>query len=224
MTDPGKYGFTLMEILVAMTIFSVTLLTLFSTFRTISTSSEQVQKEIQRQERIQQCLNVITADLDQIFLPRPPRYHRPEPNQPPDPYRFVGTENGIDGTFFSRLQFSSLNHLDLGPGHIHGAGQIHYYVHRHGTRFDLHRFDSSFLSNAAPDPCIDPVLFKDIHTFSLTFTDIEGTDHSVWDSESDRFDHTFPARVKITLAPAEEKNKESIRAAVTIPVARQVKQ
>ncbi len=90
MTDPGKYGFTLMEILVAMTIFSVTLLTLFSTFRTISTSSEQVQKEIQRQERIQQCLNVITADLDQIFLPRPPRYHRPEPQPAPGPLPLCG--------------------------------------------------------------------------------------------------------------------------------------
>ncbi len=223
MTDSGKYGFTLMEILVAMVIFSVTLLTLFSTFRTVSSSSEQVRNEIRRQERIQQCLNVITSDLEQVFLPRPPRYHAPAPSQTPGPFRLVGTETGIDGTLFSQMQFSSLNHLDLGSGHIYGAGQIHYYVHRHGTRFDLHRFDGSSLSHATPDPCIDPVLFRGLRTFSVTFTDIEGTDHSIWDSESDRFDHTFPSRVNIVLAPLEEKT-EPIRAAIPLPVSRQVKQ
>jgi type II secretion system protein J len=224
MTDPGKNGFTLMEILVAMTIFSVTLLTLFSTFRTVSTSSEQVRNEIRRRERIQQCLNVFAADLEQIFLSRPPRYHPPDHNQPSDPYRFLGTETGIDGTFFSRLQFSSLNHLDLGPGHIHGTGQIHYYVHQHDTRFDLHRFDGTFLSDAEPDPCFDPVLFRDIHAFSLIFTDSDGTEHSVWDSDSDRFDHTFPTRVTITLTPAGEQTSEPIRTTVYIPLSRQVKQ
>ena len=224
MTDPEKQGFTLMEILVAMTIFSITLLTLFSTFRTVSTSSEQVKNEIGRHERIQQCLSVISADLEQILLPRPPRYHPPDLDQPPDPYRFQGTETGINGTFFSRLQFSSLNHLDLGTGYIHGTGQIHYYVHRHETRFDLHRFDGTFLSDAEPDPCIDPVLIKDIHAFSLTFTDMEGTDHSSWDSESDRFNHTFPSRITISITPAEKESHETIQTTVLLPVSRQVKQ
>jgi prepilin-type N-terminal cleavage/methylation domain-containing protein len=224
MTEPGKYGFTLLEVLVAMTILSVTLLTLLSTFRTVSTSSERIKNEIRRQERIQQCLDVITADLEQIYLPRPPRYHPPDHNQPPDPYRFLGTEDGIDGVYFSHLQFSSLNHLDLGPGHLPGAGRIHYYVHRHENRFDLHRFDGTFLSDAAPDPCIDPVLIKDIDVFSVTFTDAEGTDQTAWDSESDRFDHTFPVRVTIALAPAENGTSETIRATVHIPVSRRVNQ
>jgi prepilin-type N-terminal cleavage/methylation domain-containing protein len=224
MTDPGKYGFTLLEILVAMTILSITLLTLLSTFRTISTSSERIKNEIRRYERIRQCLDVMTADLEQIYLPRPPRYHPPDFNQPPDPYRFLGTEDGIDGAFFAHLQFPSLNHMDLGPGYIHGAGRIHYYVHRHENRFDLHRFDSTFLSDAAPDPCIDPVLIKDIHAFSLTFTDGEGTDSSTWDSESDRFDHTFPSRITISLTPAEEVTSEPIQTTVLLPVSRQVKQ
>ena len=224
MTDPGKQGFTLLEILVAMTIFSVTLLTLFSTFRTVTSSSEQVRNEIHRHERIQQCLQVIAADLEQIVLPRPPRYHPPNVNQSPDPYRFLGTETGIQGTFFSRLQFSTLNHLDLGPGYIHGAGRIHYYVHRHENRLDLHRFDGTFLSDSDPDPCIDPVLFRDIQDFSLTFTDIDGNDHSVWDSESDRFGHTFPSRITISLTPAEKDTREAVQTTVLLPVSRQVKQ
>lgn len=223
MTDPGKQGFTLLEILVAMTIFSVTLLTLFSTFRTVSTSSEQVRNEIHHHERIQQCLQVIAADLEQIVLSRPPRYHPPDINQSPDPYRLLGTETGIHGSFFSRLQFSSLNHLDLGPGYIHGAGRIHYYVHRHGNRLDLHRFDGTLLSDSDPDPCIDPVLIRDIQDFSLTFTDIQGNDHSAWDSESDRFDHTFPTRITISLTPAGQETGVPLQTTVFLPVSRQVK-
>lgn len=223
MTDQKTRGFTLLEILVAMTIFSITLLTLFSTFRTVSTSSDRVKNDIQQREQIQQCLEIIMADLDQIYLPRPPRYHPPDFNQVPDLYRFLGTETAIDGIFFSHLQFAGLNHLDLGPGHIHGIGRIQYYVHRQEDHFDLHRFDSTFLSDTAPDPCMDPVLMKNIHTFSLTFTDIDGTDHTVWDSESDQFDHSFPARITITLNPVGDEIQNPLQATMLLPVSRQVK-
>jgi prepilin-type N-terminal cleavage/methylation domain-containing protein len=223
MSDRGKFGFTLLEVLVAMTIFSVTMLALFSTFRTVSTSSDRLRNDIRYHERIQQCIQIITADLEQIYLSRPPRYHPPDINQLPDPYRFKGSEAGIDGLFFSQLEFASLNHLDLGPGYIHGAGRLHYYVHRHGNRFDLHRFDGTFVSDSSPDPCADPVLLKDIGTFSLTFTDLEGTDHSEWDSESDRFDHTVPNRISIAVALAQERTGETVRITIPLPVTREVK-
>jgi prepilin-type N-terminal cleavage/methylation domain-containing protein len=224
MTDAGKFGFTLLEILVAMTIFSVTLLTLFSTFRTVSTSSDRLKTDIRRHERVQQCLNIIFADLEQTYLPRPPRYHPPDFNTPADPYRFAGTETGVDGTFFSRLEFASLNHLDLGPGFVPGAGRIQYYVHQQDNRFNLHRFDGTFLSDEGPDPCTDPVLFKDIHTFSVTFTDMDGTEHLAWDSESDRFEYSVPARITIAVAPMENSAEEPIQATVSLPVTREVTQ
>jgi prepilin-type N-terminal cleavage/methylation domain-containing protein len=223
MADLKTQGFTLLEILVAMTIFSVTLLTLFSTFRTVATSSARMKTDILFQEKIQQCMQVMMADIEQIRMSHPPKYHPPEFNQAPDLYRFSGTETAIDGMIFSHLAFAGLNHLDLGPGHIHGTARIHYYVHRHENRFDLHRFDSSFLSDTAPDPCRDPVLFKDIHTFSLTFTGIDGTDHTIWDSESARFDHTFPARITIAVKPAGDDTIEPLKVTMLVPVSRQVK-
>jgi prepilin-type N-terminal cleavage/methylation domain-containing protein len=223
MTDLKPRGFTLVEILVAMTIFSVTLLALFSTFRTVSFSSDRVKNEILFQDHIQQCLQIIMADIDQIHISHPPQYHPPEFNQAPDLYRFFGTETAIDGMVFSHLQFASLNHLDLGPGHIHGIGRIQYYVHPRENRFDLHRFDGTFLSDTEPDPCRDPVLLKDIHTFSLTFTDIDGTGHTVWDSDSARFDHTFPARITITVNPAGDDTSNPLQATLPVPVSRQVK-
>jgi hypothetical protein len=57
----------------------------------------------------------------------------------------------------------------------------------------------------------------------LTFTDIGGTDHTVWDSESEPFDHTFPARVTITLKPAGDEILDPLQATMRIPVSRQVK-
>jgi type II secretion system protein J len=223
MTDPRKNGFTLLEILVAMVILAVTLAALYAVFRTFVTSADLVKHDIQRQERFRLGMQVMAADLEQVFLSRPPRYHPPDFNEDPDLFRFVATETGIAGNFFSQLQFTSLNHLHSGPAAIHGAGRILYYVHRHGNRFDLHRSDRSYLSEDNPDPCRDPVLIKNINAFSLTFTDSRGTEHTTWDSEADAFAFTLPTQVIIDIQTAQEDTLHQIKTAVFLPVSRTVK-
>ncbi|MCA1794047.1 MAG: type II secretion system protein J [Desulfotignum sp.] len=222
MTNPKKNGFTLLEILVAMTILAITLAALYAVFRTFVTSAELVKHDIQRQERFRLGMQVMAADLEQVLLSRPPRYHPPGFNEDPDMFRFVATKTGIGGNFFSQLQFTSLNHLDSGPTAIHGTGRILYYVHRHGNRFDLHRSDRSYLSEDNPDPCRDPVLIKDIHAFSLTFTDSRGTEHTIWDSDADAFAFTLPTRVIIDIQTAQEESLHRIKTAVFLPISRKV--
>jgi len=223
MTDPRKNGFTLLEILVAMAIFSITLATLYATFRSFLTSADLVTHDIRRQEQFRLGLQAMRADLEQIFLPQPPRYNPPGFNEDPDIFRFVAEEISVGGSLFSHLQFASRNHLETGPGAIPGAAKIHYYVHRHGNRFDLHRSDKAFVSENEPNPCTDPVLVKDIHTFSLTFTDSRGIEHKTWDSDGEPFSYTVPTRVTIEIQIAGEDDAgHQIKTAFFLPVSRKV--
>jgi hypothetical protein len=174
--------------------------------------------------RFQQAIDIMASDLMQVVVSQPPGYHPPETRDDPDRFRFVATETGIEGTFFSQLRFISLNHLKLGPDYIHGAAEIHYYVHKQNDRFNLHRSDTPLVSEPETEtnPCKDPVLIKDIDTFSLTFTDSRGGKHSVWDSESDSFEHAFPVQVTLEIQTSETDRDHRIDTAIFIPVARQV--
>lgn len=223
MTDTQRNGFTLVEILVAVTLFSIVLLTVFTVFRTFLSTTDRVTTGLYHEEQLRQGIQIMAADLAQVFVTQPPRYHPPGFNQDPDRFRFVAEQTSLDGQVFSYLQFASLRHLDLGPGHIPGVAVIRYYVHRHGTRFDLHRSDRMYLADADPDPCRDPVLVKNVDTFSLTFTDRRGMDHPVWDSDAGRFEYAFPAQVTIEIQTAGNHAGPPVSTAVFIPVIRQKK-
>lgn len=222
MTDTQRNGFTLVEILVAVTLFSIIVLTVFTVFRTFLSTTDRVTTGLHHEEQIRQGIQVMTADLARVFVPQPPRYHPPESNQDPDRFRFAAEQTSMDGREFSHLQFASLNHLDLEPGHIPGVAVIRYYVHRHGTRFDLHRSDRMYLADTEIDPCRDPVLVKDLDRFSLTFTDRRGMDHPVWDSDDGRFEYAFPVRVTIEIQTAGDHTGPPVSTAVAIPVAREM--
>jgi type II secretion system protein J len=226
MNDPRPNGFTLLEILVAMTIFSITLVTMYTTFRAFTTSADLVKSDITRQKHFQQALDILSSDLEQIVVPQPPRYHPPETHDAPDRFRLVATETGIGGMVFSGLRFTSLNHLNLGPDYIYGVSEIQYYVHQKDGRFNLHRSDHPIVSGPGTDqdPCRDPVVIEDIDLFSLTLIDSRGGEHPDWDSESSAFDHAFPVQVAIQIQASGEDRDHRIDTAVFIPVARQVNQ
>jgi general secretion pathway protein J len=222
MTDPR--GFTLLEILVAMAVFTTILITLFTVFNTFLTSAQQVEQDIDLQERHQPGLMVMTADLEQVFILQPPRYRPPQFNDEPDPYRFEAKEINVDGRIFSHLGFATVNHLVSGENPVYGAARIEYYVYRHGDRFDLHRSDRRFPLDRDPDPCRDPVLVRNIQVFSLMFTNENGEDDREWDSDSKDFGYSLPLRVTITVETAHDEGKEIIGTSVSLPVSRQVGQ
>ena len=98
------------------------------------------------------------------------------------------------------------------------------YVHGNGNRYNLHRSDSTFLTDHEPDPCTDPILIRDIRSFSLTFTDRQGKEHATWDSESRLFEYTVPAWITIEIITAAEGDGVPVTTAVSIPVIRQAEE
>lgn len=79
MNRPAKdnRGFTLVEILIVILIFSVVIATLFSSFKAFLLSSENVKEVVAHSEKITNIFKRINLDFESIFILQPPRYKKP---------------------------------------------------------------------------------------------------------------------------------------------------
>ncbi|OGR26121.1 MAG: hypothetical protein A2277_08225 [Desulfobacterales bacterium RIFOXYA12_FULL_46_15] len=216
MIDPKKHdgkGFTLVEILIAILIFSLVMSVLFSSFRAFMLSSEAVKESVTRNELIRTAFNRIRLDLEAIYIQQPPRYKKPEFNSEPDPYRFVGKEDG----FF----FSSFAHAGFRRGEEKAISRISYFLKENlDHTFDLTRSDILPPFREDRPPCATPLLFREITGFEAGFVDNKGESHKYWDSETEEFNYSFPAGIHLKINFGSGGKKQVIEASIKIPVER----
>lgn len=120
MTDTGKYGckgFTLVEVLIAILIFSLIMTVLFSSFKAFVLSSEAVKESVAQNEDIRTVFGRIRMDLEAVYIQQIPRYKKPKFNSEPDPYRFAGKEDGFSFASFAHagIRKSEKNPLPGSP-------------------------------------------------------------------------------------------------------------
>jgi general secretion pathway protein J len=218
LTDSGKYddkGFTLVEILIAVLIFSLIMTALFSSFKAFVISSEAVKESVARNEAIRTVLKRIRLDLEAIYIQQLPRYQKPGLNSEPDPYRFVGKEN----TFF----FASYAHANMRKGEKKSVSRVTYYLKENADHtFDLFRSDI-----IAPFPedkvsCADPLLCRNITGFEVLFIDDKGEQHKFWNSEAQAFGYSFPAGVDLKITFGSGEKKQVVEASIKLPIERRL--
>jgi general secretion pathway protein J len=236
-------GFTLMEILVAVLILGVLMTTLFASFNAFLSSSTVVTETLNRNERINTLLGHLERDLNALYITLPPRYKVPKTAADEDPFRFHGVKEQVSGFEFSRLTFTSLNHLSFGTKEIPGVARIAYYARVNQTRqghaqacqgyqndrIDLCRSDGLRPFEEIRQTDCDPVLMHDISGFELSYIDADGDEYDEWDSESDTYGYRLPSsiRVKITLWSKDNfqgKRKNIIQTEIPLVVARKAKE
>lgn len=222
--DRLNQGFTLIELLVAVTIFSITAITLLSSFNTLITSGQGIKAETEKSGRYQLGIKAMSEDVNQLFVTQPPRYKKPETNADPDPYQFLGKKVVAGGREFSTLAFSTMNLIH--PDRLSGSRvrNVVYYVHQNNDCYNLHRSDASPPSSDNQDPCKDPVLFKDILEFDLVFIDSDGEPHEEWDSDDEDHKYAFPKAIDLRLKLKQKNSDHLIETGFTIPVGRDMKQ
>ena len=220
-TRNNDQGFTLVEVLVAMAVFSIILLTIFSAFRTFSTSVDQMNNQRRTTDASHPGLHAMLSDLDQLFLVPYPRYKRPQDQDDADPFRLEGSETPIDGRPFSQLSFTCVNPAPIGAVPANGVSRITYYVRRHGKRLDLHRADRGWPFDGLLSPCTDPVLIRGISSFSLTYAGGDRPEMATWNSDDTSFDYAFPTRIDIAVGLEGDSGKRMLRTAVVLPVRRE---
>ncbi len=217
----GCKGFTLLEVLVAVLIFSIIIFTLFATFNGFMITSKKITREVSQGEKIRNTLKRICLDLEQLYALQRPRYSKPEFDSDPDPFRLVGEEAGVEGKVFSSVTFSSLSHAKTGKDLRQGVARISYYVKANeNNTLDLYRADSLEPYPEEMESCADHLLCEDISAFELFYKDINGDEYRYWDSESDEFKFGFPASVHLKIGLNFQKKNRVFGTAINLISAR----
>jgi len=222
----GPAGFTLLEILVAMTLFAVVVSILFGTFSFLFSRTSFVREGITIYEQARTCMDRLACDLRSIHVSLPPAYEPPDFNDDPDPYRLVAAASfGEERS----LRFVSFAHLPLGGGLPALAGNIVYYLQKTEDRGlvlrrrdtvmmagqDEERFDLSAVEGH------DPVVCEQVRSLTFRFFDGRGNPYDYWDSESSAFDYATPRAVEVILVVGAGEMEYRFETMVELPVYRQ---
>lgn len=222
---PFSKGFTLFEILVAITLFAMIVGLIFGAFREITSSNEAIAENSVLYEMAQGCLSRITDDLQSIYVSMPPGYKKPDIDDPPDLYRVVGDMNYAGSRNFSRLRFTSLAHLPFNESMEKGVAEIVYYVHEASDHeYVLRRSDNLFPYDDFEEKDTDPILCEKVWNFNIAYYDEENTDESTWDSDSRDNDYATPKAIEISIEIGEEEAPVAFKTHVRLPMYREGKE
>ncbi|MGM0453267.1 MAG: PulJ/GspJ family protein [Thermodesulfobacteriota bacterium] len=224
----GKSGFTLLEILIAISIFAVLATMIYSAFNAVISKNNAIKGGLEVFDMGKTCLSRISNDLSGVYVVRYPEYEPPDFDDPADAYGFYAENRFIGSTDFSELRFVSTAHLPLGNETKSGLAQIRYYVtesRESETGYVLRRADTPFpydIEKADFEQTEnDPVLCEDIASLTLTFYDAKGDAYETWDSDAESMQYATPRAVKIELTLETENGSHAFSTRVALPVYRE---
>ena len=193
-------GFTLLELLIAITMLVIVLTTLYGSYRSILTRNPWIENEIQSQEMARTCLNQMQADLGAAYVIPSSEYRPPQFSDLPNPYCLIAENLSSGKKTFPRLGFSSLFHLRLGDGRQQDIAHIVYYVQQlPDGSYALRRSETLYPYPQFKENPADPVLCKAIRSLNYTFYDRKGKEYQTWDSDSSDYGRQTPAAMHITM-------------------------
>lgn len=218
-------GFTLLEIMIAISIFAIITTTIFTSYSSLLSGSETSDQGTASYEMAKNCLNRMIVDLESIHLTLRPGYSPPVLGEPPELYRIVGEIFDIQGVSFPRLRFTSLAHLSFGGKTEKGIAEIVYYVQASGDgNYVLKRADNLYPYETFEEKVGDPVLCTDVKSLTFKYYDQDGTAYDLWDSDDEDFEYSTPKAIDINIELAESSDSLWFKTMVTLPVYRKKKE
>ncbi|MGD9241301.1 MAG: prepilin-type N-terminal cleavage/methylation domain-containing protein [Desulfobacterales bacterium] len=215
-------GFTLMEVLVAITILAIVVTTILASFNSVFSTTEVLDENADLYAMAKNCMQRMVLDLESIHIAQRPIYKPPELDQPPDPYRIVATTEDVGGTGFAQIRFASRAHVGLENSPREGIAEIIYYVQsRDDGHLALKRADNLYPYPDFEENGSDPVLSKYVKSLAFKFYDPEGLEYDVWDSDSDEFGYATPKAIAIRLELANKSATQTFETRVLLPLLRE---
>ncbi len=227
--DAGSKGFTLVEMLLALTLFALVVSMLYTGFNTVMTPVNTFKSGRDGHEAGLNAMRRIKWDLLSVCLTRNAVYipANRRPAQDVDRFRFVCRPQTIGQSQhpFSRLRFASFEHLEFNRERDGAIGIIIYQVQPGSNdTWVLQRRDLASVLHRSQDEETDaepgPVLCDRVKAFELKFMDHQGNVHNEWDSESPDFKFETPAAVTIRLETGDSQTSYVFETTVRLPVAR----
>ncbi|MFC1876920.1 type II secretion system protein GspJ [Thermodesulfobacteriota bacterium] len=218
-----KAGFTLLEIMISILLFSIIITTVFASYRSVFFSTGKIDASLDLYGMTGSCLNRISLDLSGIAIARVPEYAKPEFDSSPDPYRVLGDRSDLSGADFPRLRLTSRSHVPLDGSAHEGVAEIIYYVSENEeSGYVLRRSDRLYPYEPPEEQADDPVLCEKLKSLVFTYYDNEGEAHDTWDSESGDVAYATPKSINILLEVGEEGSVSTVfETMVMLPVVRE---
>ncbi len=215
-------GFTLLEILIAITIFAIIVTTVFGSHNYVFSSAKAVEEDIDAYEMAKGCLSRITDDLGSLHVRLPPEYTLDDSDDNEDPFKITGQTADAGSESFSRLMFASRAHLPLEKSIQEGIARIVYYVQKSDeTRYVLRRADNLYPYEPFEEKKSDPVLCENVKSLVFKYYDDKGDEYDSWDSDSADVDYSTPRAIKITLEIGDDSNFLLFETMVKLPLFRE---
>lgn len=194
------FGFTLLEIMIAIFIFAIIITTLFGSYTTVFSSAKTINEDTAKYEAAKNCINRIALDLNSTHVSVPPEYSPPDFNDSADPYRITGDIIHTGNTSFSRLRFTSLAHISFEKNIQNGIAEIIYYVHADNEgNYVLRRSDNLYPYEEFEEKGSDPMLCEGVKSLEFKYYDQDGAKYELWDSDSENFKNATPRAIEIKL-------------------------
>ena len=216
------FGFTLVEILIAIFIFSIVVTTAFASYRSILSSVDIVYKDTAYLEMAKDGLNRMMLDLQSVYITSQSNYKPPELDTTSDPYRIVGDTVFEGSEAFSRLRFTSLAHLPMEGETNTGIAQIVYYVHlSNNGDYVLRRSDHLYPYPPHEPTGTDPILCRYVRSLSFRYVGPDDEEIERWDSDDSEFSYATPRAVVIEIELGEGSSNQHLETRVTLPLYRE---
>ena len=215
-------GFTLVEILLAFLILGIVMTTIMASFNAVFSTTDTLNNSSQYFDTAKNCLNRMTLDLEALYVRQPPLFKKPEFDDPPDPYRIVGSILDSGGTSFAKIRFTSSAHIPLAKSQRDGIAEIVYYVQaKRDGQMVLKRADHLYPYPVFEENGGDPVLCNNLKSLAFKYFDADGAEFEEWDSDSDEYGYATPAAVNIQLEIGNETTSYDFETTVNLAVQRQ---
>ncbi len=124
-------GFTLVEVLVAITIFGIVVSTLYGSFNMVISNINPMNNSLDDYGMAQNAMARITKDLGSLCITSSAVYSKPDmgdDDNAGDRFRFVSQSVSTNSSSFSQLRFASFEHISFNRDQKPGIGIIQYYI------------------------------------------------------------------------------------------------
>lgn len=223
-----SFGFTLLEILIAIFIFAIIVTTVFGSYNFVFSKVDAIDKGVAEYEMANNCLNRMIYDLQSMHISMYPQYSPPDfNNEQLDPYRVVGDSVHVGDKDFSRLRFVSNAHMPSRKNMQQAIAEIVYYVveNTNEDEYVLKRADNLYFNDEPfKEKTSDSILCENVKSLEFAYYDYEKTEHDFWDSESKEFKFTVPIAVSIKLELGDDLRSVIFKTTTILAVHRKPKE
>ncbi|MFZ3045754.1 MAG: type II secretion system protein GspJ [Desulfatirhabdiaceae bacterium] len=213
-------GFTLMEILISIAMMGVILLSVYGSYRSISSANINSRNMIRYHEQMISSLSRISADIQSMVIRQTPLSQSENSSiEKRDPFQLVfEAKPDINRDSFI-LHFMSSAAIPLMPQQARGMVGIDYYLDANAkTGQTLRRLQQPYPYSTVEPSQDDPVLCESVQTLKWTFYDSTGQAHDEWRPESKEGDGMMPAAIGIRLVLGDDTIRVVGTTLVRLPV------